>query len=144
MSVKNQKQGLMAKINVGRTQLHWDEDFYRQMLEEHGGNRSLRKMGILQMEKVLNHMMACGFSPSRKKRRNMPAPDRAELLKKIRAQLGNFGAGDDYAEGILRQKRGLRDMPDVVCPVTSASVEELQFLIARLDKNAERKGYQRK
>lgn len=63
---------LKQLINIGKSELHWDDGFYRAMLADHGaklldGRYSLRTMSVPKMEQLLDHMKRCGFRPRRRR-----------------------------------------------------------------------------
>ncbi|MCW8857005.1 MAG: regulatory protein GemA [Kangiella sp.] len=61
------KTKLIQLIHIAKNQLQMDDDTYRTILEEQGGQSSSKDMGIVALEKVLSHMKRCGFKPKRGK-----------------------------------------------------------------------------
>jgi len=81
---------LKQLINIGKSELRWDDGFYRAMLADHGarlmdGRYSLRTLSVPQMEQLLHHMKRCGFRPRRRGEGNVKrlADWREPLIAKI-------------------------------------------------------------
>jgi hypothetical protein len=92
MAAYNPRTRLYTLLQVGKTELQWDEDFYRQMLQEHGakikgGKYSASTMKIWELEALLDHMKHCGF----KVKRN---PDKlaTDIAKRKEAMVGKVSA----------------------------------------------------
>ena len=87
------RKGLYAKINIGRNELRWDDDDYRQVIADRfDGATSLTQLNVSELENLLEHMKGCGFKVKRKQgpRRGPPAAGTRPLAsepdaKKIRA-----------------------------------------------------------
>ncbi len=143
---EKQKSGLVKMISIGRGQLQWDDSFYKEMKLEHGGHDSLTKMSIAELEQLKKHMIVCGADlkakPTHRRRVAIPE-DREGKIQKIYKQLENIGKPEKYAEGILRNQRGMKNK-NAICPLNMATEEELVKIIRSLDTYAKRHGVRRK
>lgn len=93
----------LAKIHVAKKQLGLDDETYRDMLWTLARVRSAADLDDAGRKAVLEHLQARGFRPKRK-RGPTPAGDRAPLLRKVYALLGDRPVA--YAEGILKHMFG--------------------------------------
>lgn len=101
----------LAMIHMAKAQLGMDDDTYRSMLENvtktssNPGKRSAADLDDADRKKVIEHLKAKGFKVSKKGVRTMrPAPDKAELIAKIRAQLITAdNKPDSYADGMAKR-----------------------------------------
>ncbi len=97
-------------IHMAKAHFGWDDDLYRDVLEDVGGARSAKDLTPLGRARVLKHMERLGWHPKRQPRRFQkgPRPDssRARYLAKIDAMLYEAGRERAYAVGILKQMFG--------------------------------------
>ncbi|MBO2589348.1 gp16 family protein [Shewanella algae] len=66
-------------VQIGKRELHLDDDMYRNLLEKVTGKRSAKELDEVQLKAVIAEMKAQGFKPKSKRR------DRAPEVAKIRA-----------------------------------------------------------
>ncbi len=125
----------MRLINVGRGQLKWDEDLYRQTLSRFGGKAdadgrvSLKSLSVSQMQQLLEHMRKAGFKNQVPKApRNLKVRSRAELTK-IEALLADAGRPWEYGKA-LAQRMYKKSALEFCSP------GELAGIVAALDKDA--------
>lgn len=57
---------LLAQIHIGKKELGWDEDTYRDVLERVAGKRSAGALSVNERQAVIREMKRLGFRPSRK------------------------------------------------------------------------------
>lgn len=104
-----QRQQLYTLLAVGKKQLAWDDEFYRDVfLKGHGaklqkGKYSASTMAVWELENALKQMMHAGFKPKPKtKSVHAAKPDwRTPRIKKITAMwldLANRGAIKNRSE----------------------------------------------
>lgn len=103
----------LAKIHIAKQQLGMSDDDYLAMLWACGRVDSAAKLDHVGRQRVLDHLAGCGFKPrskpaaqrrTQRPRRPVPAPDRAPLVRRIRAQLISLGRlPDTYADGLAKQ-----------------------------------------
>lgn len=79
-------------LQVGKSDLQWDDDFYRKMLTDFGakakaGKISASTMSISQMEQLITHMKRHGFKVKRK-----PQKLSADMAKRKAAQKAKITA----------------------------------------------------
>lgn len=99
----NTKKALMAKIHIGKKELHLDDDTYRDVLWRVTGKRSCSDMTIAQLQDVVKDMESRGFKPKAAKTHGKK-PDvitrRKNLMSKIEAILADMGLHWNYAHGM--------------------------------------------
>ncbi|WP_462171121.1 gp16 family protein [Pseudoalteromonas xiamenensis] len=66
--MKMSKSRYIQLIHIGKTQLQWDNDLYRQILLDLVGVSSCKDMSVNQLDTVLSHMKSKGFKPITKQR----------------------------------------------------------------------------
>ena len=96
----------LAKIHIGAKELRLDEDAYRDLLYSVAGSRSSKDLDERGRRQVLKEMKRLGveFHPAgKRKRRPKPPPEKAPLIRKIRALLAESNRPEEYAESILRR-----------------------------------------
>lgn len=104
------KNSLIQLIHVGRRDLRLAEDDYRAMLVEQTGKNSAAKLGIRDLEKVVEHLKSRGFvirakpkgkaAPARRER----IPQSGDQVRKIRSlwlELRDLGVLRDSSEAAL-------------------------------------------
>jgi len=136
---------LYKLLRVGKSELQWDEDFYRQMLKEHGakeqeGKYSASTMSIAQMEVLLSHMKRCGFKVKRS-----PQRISADVAKRKAAQKAKLTAIwlCLFDNGVVRN-RSEASMEKFVArftdnkPLRWATEKQMSDAIEALKKMAER------
>ncbi|WP_447077694.1 gp16 family protein [Shewanella algae] len=72
---------LLKLVQVGKRELHLDDDMYRNLLQKVTGVRSAKGLSEAQLNAVVSEMKAQGFKP----RRTLPSRARAPEVAKIRA-----------------------------------------------------------
>ena len=128
----------LAKIHIGKKQLCGDDDeAYRDMLEAVAGQRSAADLDGAGRRKVLEHLRACGveFHPAGQRPRPQAAPERAPLIRKIRALLADSKLPEAYAEAILRRQTGHGHRT----PLEWGTPEQLRAVVAALYNDARRR-----
>lgn len=134
MSTNNvQRKKQLAMIHVARQQLRLDDDTYRAMLHKVAGVESAADLDARGRDRVLRHFRSLGWE-SKATRRPQPSPDRAALVRKIRAQL--IAAGnrpDSYADAMARHMFKVDRFEWL-------AVDQLQRLVAALAYDAKRHG----
>lgn len=86
------KSRYIQLIHIAKGQLGWDDDLYRQVLNELTKKTSCKDMNVTELKKVLSHMESKGFKVVTKKRgkgKNSPitrdkAPEDKTQLDKLR------------------------------------------------------------
>jgi phage gp16-like protein len=96
----DRRKRLIAAVHAGARRLGLDEETRRAMQARITGHRSCAEMTEQDLERVLDHLRRAGF----RRRRPAPAEDRAPLVRKVYALLGDRPVA--YAEGILRHMYG--------------------------------------
>ena len=99
----NTKKILMAKIHIGKKDLHLDDDTYRDVLWRVTGKRSCKDMTIAQLQDVVKDMEKSGFKPkAAPKHGKKPSVvgKREPLMGKIHAMLTDMGLHWNYAHGM--------------------------------------------
>lgn len=105
----------IALIHMAKAHFGWDEELYRDILEDVGGARSAKDLTPLGRAKVLGHFERLGWHrqgrPAAKPRRRYQrgptaAVDRAPMISKIDAMLYEAGRDRTYAVAILKQMFG--------------------------------------
>jgi phage gp16-like protein len=123
----------LAKIHLAKKQLGLDDDAYRDMLWVAARVRSASELDEYGRRSVIEHLRKCGAT-FRRAKRPRPAADRAPLLGKIYAMLGDRPAG--YAEGILKRMYG----EAAPARLEWASQEQLRKVVAALNYDKRRNG----
>lgn len=99
----NTKKILMAKVHIGKKELHLDDDTYRDVLWRVTGKRSCSDMTIAQLQDVVKDMESNGFKPKATPKHGKK-PDvikrREALMGKIHAMLTDMGLHWNYAHGM--------------------------------------------
>lgn len=100
-------------IQIARRQLGLSDDDYYTIIDSLGGVRSSTELDAAGRARVLAHLAKLGFkvttkpTSTRRPRRPEPAPDRAPLVRRIRAQLISLDRKpDEYADGIVKKMLG--------------------------------------
>jgi phage gp16-like protein len=99
-------------IQIARRQLKLTDSQYYVMLLEQGGVDSSKDLDAAGRARVMAHLVALGFKPTRPKaskrpRRPDPAADRKPLVRRIVAQLISLDhKPHEYADGIAKQMLG--------------------------------------
>lgn len=102
----------ITRIQIARRQLGMTDPQYYGMLMDFAGVDSSKDLDADGRARVLAELVKRGFkdAPSRASRRPSrptPAPDRAPLVRRIRAQLISLDRKpDEYADGIAKQMLG--------------------------------------
>lgn len=102
------RKGLIAKIKIGQKEIGWDDDLYRDVLEQRYGKTSSTQLTYPELEDLIDYMKEQGFKPKKSKK----APARAGTMKlaegeeerKMRAlwiSLYHLGVVRDPAEAAL-------------------------------------------
>ena len=128
----------LAKIHIGKKQLCGEDTAaYRDMLAAVAGQRSAADLDRAGRRKVLEHLRACGveFHPAGQRPRPRPAPERAPLIRKIRALLADSARPEAYAEAILRRQTGQGHRT----PLEWGTPEQLRAVVAALYNDARRR-----
>lgn len=122
----------LAKIHLAAKQLGFDRTTYEAMLWSIARVRSAKDLDEAGRRAVLEHLKARGFKPKRKGR-PAPANDRAPLIGKIDALLGDRPRA--YAEGILKHMYG----DTAPGRLEWANPEQLRKVVAALNYDAKRR-----
>ena len=102
----NTKKILMAKIHIGKKDLHLDDDTYRDVLWRVTGKRSCKDMTIAQLQDVAKDMQNSGFKPKttpKHGKKPTVTKRRQGLIDKIEAILADMGLHWNYAHGVGEQ-----------------------------------------
>lgn len=126
--------GLKAKIHVAKAQLGLDDDTYRALLLRETGKNSCAAMNLRELEKVLTAMGRQGFKPTRPNlgRRPSPRGSADAMIRKVEALLLDNGLTWDYAHGMAKRMFSVDQvhwLPD----------DKLHKLVAALQIHANRK-----
>lgn len=97
----------LGAIHTAKRDLGLDEETYRNMLWSVGRVHSAADLDAQGRQKVIEHLRGLGWRPAAKRRRPRPAPDRADLVRKIRAQLMAAKRPDTYGDGMARHMFGI-------------------------------------
>lgn len=132
--MKNKPSPLVKKliqlIHIAKSQLRLDEDTYRAMLRTHGGADSSAAMSVAQLERVLQHLSACGFkSITAQGMAGRPAnTDSQPQLQKIEALLADQKLPWSYARSIAERMFGKRlefcEMPEWRAVITALKARQ--------------------
>jgi hypothetical protein len=124
----------LGLIDRARPKTDPDHDSgYRDLLRQVTGCASAAECTDQQLDDVLAELKARGFvvQPTARKGRRPANMSSGDMRSKIEAQLTDMALSWTYAEGILRQQRGLPR--GVACPVSGATARELRGIITALD-----------
>lgn len=108
--LEHRRKTCIVALKATVRKLGMDDDTYRAMLLQHTGKRSAADLSLAQLGTVLDQLRAKGgTNPRHGRRRPVPAAERAPLLAKVDALLGELGAvtgspkGLKYADAIARR-----------------------------------------
>lgn len=102
----------IRRIQIARRQLSLTDPQYYGLLMDHAGVDSSKDLDADGRARVLAELVKRGFKDaplraSKRPKRPVPAPDRAPLVRRIRAQLISLDRKpDEYADGIAKQMFG--------------------------------------
>lgn len=143
------RQGLIAKIHIGKSQIGMDDDSYRAMLARHsGGKTSCRDLDIGMLEAVLRELTGKGFTPRQPKagRDLNPAEHKARLMGKITALLAEkarlqrhpvpVAYADALAQRLCRVERVEWCNPPQLGKIVAALAYDNQRMTQRLAQDA--------
>ena len=109
-SIEQQRKAWIAKLHIAKKDLGWDDDEYRAFLARVTGTvgeakTSSKDLTLVDWRALRAELERLGWTASKKgaQRRTTPAPDRAALIGKIRAQLAAAGRPEAYADGISKR-----------------------------------------
>ncbi len=131
-----QRKKDLAMIHLAKKDLGLDEDMYRDILMQCCGAASAAELDPPNRRKLLAFFRGRGWGRNdhtKRRPRNMNAPDRSRMLKKIEALLAEAGRPWSYADGIAKR----------ICKVDSLTFckpEHLGKIISALMKDAQRHG----
>lgn len=126
----------IAKIHIAKQQLGMDDSTYRTMLREVAGVASSKELDRAGVDKVMAHLVHCGFKPKAAPnhgKRPRPTSERDGLIRKIEAQLTAAGRHWAYADALAKR----------ICKVEKVDWcdrAQLVKIIAALSYDANRKG----
>lgn len=102
---EQKRQGLIAKIHVGKKQLALDDDNYRAILQRITGQNSCKNCDISQLQRFLAEMERLGFKPTTKSLGRKPThwSDVSLLMNKIAILLKQNEKSWEYANGIAQR-----------------------------------------
>ncbi len=129
---KDRRERELAQIHIAAKELCLDRDTYEAMLEALAGVRSASALDAAQRRQVLEHLRSRGWQP-RRRGRSRAAPDRRELVAKVRAQLAAAGRPDAYADALARRMFGVERFE-------WCRSHQLRRLVAALTYDARRQG----
>jgi|GEM_PF-364893 len=149
-TVSPQRRGMYAKINIGRNDLGWATEFYRDWLEQNFGKTSLKQLTFAELEDALSLMKEAGF----KTKKAQKVPQRAgrkrladgKVQRKARAlwlSLYHLGVVRNPKEEALENhaKRiclGAKGNENVTFPLQAMTESQAYKVIESLKKMAER------
>lgn len=119
-----QRSARIIAIKAAQRQLGMDDATYRAMLVAQTGKSSATALTLPEMARVLDYLRRCGARhPSRDggRKRTAPVPDRAALMSKVHALLGELERNTGqphtlaYADAIC-QRNGWCDRVDFASP----------------------------
>ena len=104
--------GLKAKIHIGKAALGLDDDTYRALLLRETGKNSCAGMSLAELERVLSAMQRQGFAPAAAKKprsgRHPGGRDSIQaMLRKVNALLLDNGLTWNYAHGMAKRMFGV-------------------------------------
>lgn len=104
-NIKTSKRALIAKIHIGKKELGFDDDTYRDVLWRVTGKRSCSDMSIAELKAVIADMQKAGFKVKPAKKHGKK-PDvtahKKELIRKIEAMLADMSLPWAYADGMAQ------------------------------------------
>ena len=128
---------LLARIHIGKKELGWDDDTYRDALHKVAGVRSAKHLTIIGAAQVLVYMERCGIPPHQTNPHRAAKPDPARArqrpIDKIEAQLTSLGYGWPYAHGMAKKMFGVER-------VQWCTPDQLRRIVAALVYHQRRKG----
>lgn len=110
---RDHRNGDLAKIHLAKKQLNMSDEDYRAMLWTQGRVHSSKDLDHAGRASVLDYLKAIGFKAasvpgSKRRSRPTPSPDKAKLVRRIRAQLISLDRKPDtYADGISKHMFGV-------------------------------------
>jgi phage gp16-like protein len=131
-----QRRKDLAMIHLAKKDLGLDDDMYRDILQQCCGVESSAELDQPNRRKLLAFFRGRGWGrkdPRHNRPKNMNAPDRSRLLKKIEALLTESGRPWSYADALAKR----------ICKVDSLTFckpEHLSKIIAALVYDAKRNG----
>ncbi|MBF0249941.1 MAG: regulatory protein GemA [Alphaproteobacteria bacterium] len=75
------RKGLISKVKIGQKEIGWDDDLYRDVLEQRYGKTSSTQLTYPELEDLINHMKEQGFKPKRRAPARAGARTRADGSK---------------------------------------------------------------
>jgi phage gp16-like protein len=134
----NIRKKLYSLLRVGATNLGWDEEMYRSVLEKHGARRkdgriSASTMSIQQMENVLNKMRASGFVVKPSAGTKPKAADKAIVLWSKLHEKGIIRDGSMQAlNAFVKRQTGL---DSVYFLVNRKDIHSVLFALEKMECN---------
>lgn len=132
-ALAQQRQGLLAKIHIAKKDMGLTDDQYEAMLSGMKV-KSAKDLTILQLEKLVQYMMHCGWRPG-KSRKPKPVDAQINALKG-RVQEASLGIpnGQERLPGLIRKICGVDSL------IWCRNVNKLERLLAVIGKIKE-EGY---
>lgn len=125
---KRQRNGLLAKIHIGKSKLGLDDDVYRDLIEAYFGKRSAADLSIAQLEKLLGIFRARGFEGDSRRRA-------MALCERAREIAGSLPDGAARLQGLTFKICGVQRLE------WCRDIGKLERLLAALGK-IQREGYE--
>jgi phage gp16-like protein len=143
---QKQRNAMLAKINIAKTQL-FDDDTYRAMLQNVIGTNSCKNATTTQLQQVIDYMTTHGATLTNrsgygKKPNNIDSTSTescAPLLQKIEAQLTDMGLPWGYITSKGKKAVSMLEQLTGKQKLEWCTDKELQKIIAALSYAAKRK-----
>lgn len=127
------RNALIGKIKIAQKQLDMADDAYRAMLVRVTGKDSCAKMGVPELEKVVEEMKRMGFVPLAKSHGTRPyrRSSADPMMRKIEALLASMALHWNYAHALAKRMYG-------VARVEWLTDEHMRGVIAALTKKQQK------
>ena len=133
----NARSRAIGKVKLGARMLGLGHEEYCDLLDRVTHRRSCADLDLEELGWVIEEMERLGarFVLGRRRRQTKPAPpEKAPLIRKIRALLEEAGRPEEYAEAILRRMTGHAHRT----PLSWASPKQLHDVVAALEYDRQR------
>lgn len=139
----DKKKKLIQLIHIAKSQLRFDDDTYRDMLNYKTGKNSTKEMTLSQLNAVLAEFEKKGFvrtlpkSAKRQPNTQRPSDPQSRLIRHLWLTLHNLGAvndGSDTAIDTYATNQMGASLSSLEVPEKSQLIESLKKWIERVQK----------
>lgn len=144
----------IALLHVGKKELGWSEEVYREALRFHGGVRSAKDLDEAGFKRVVDHMKALGFWIKRSWEQtrprdagDLPTPDQLKVIEHLWADLAQYldGARNvNFRRGFYEKRLRIPALGPQTRAQANAAIEALKQRVRQEGKKAIANGEGRK